>query len=976
MTASTRARILGGALAITTAILGGQALTAPAVAAPDGSGLVITEVYGGGGNSGASYRRDFIELYNPTDVAIDVSGYSVAYFSAGGGKGGQHALTGAVPAHSHYLIEESAGSGGTVDLPQPDASGSLALSATAGRVVLLDTTASISSLPAGNVVGTPGFVDFVGFGSAASFEGSGPTPGTANATSVARSEAVDTDDNAADFLVGAPGPQNAASDAGEDGGDPGEGGDGGDPGDPADGGDDGDGTSPELTPIAAIQGTNTDTSPLAGQTVTTEGVVTAVYATGGFNGFFLQTGGSGGTPAQDATPGASDAIFVYGSGPAAQVEIGDSVRVTGAVSEYQGETELSNVTVTELPTPLPAVLPAVIPWSELDTDAEKEAHEGELIAPQGAFTVSDNYDTNYYGSFTLAAGETPLRQPTDAAPADSAAAHAVAADNAARAITLDDGASTNFNSNANKSIPLPWLTPERSVTVGASVTFIAPVILDYRFSLWNLQPVSPVTGDGREVATFSDLRSGNASGPQEVGGDVRLATFNVENFFPLTGEAYVAKGLGTCTYYTDRDGDRIAVNTCTGTDGSAGPRGAATDESYQRQLAKIVTGITRLGASIVSLEEIENSVKFGEDRDAALAALVEALNAAEGSEAWAYVPSPGAGELPALDEQDVIRTAFIYRPADISPVGASVVLKDLSQEGEPFSIAREPLAQAFKKAGAQDADAFLVVANHWKSKGSGTPLYPGDEADTSSPAADQGAFNATRIEEAKAVRDWADEIAGDRGTDRILLVGDFNAYTQEDPLQVLYQAGYTDLGSALDPGEHTYSFDGLAGSLDHVLANAAALELVTGADIWQINAQEPIAYSYSRYDYNATLLFDATDPFAASDHDPEIVGLTLPDSTPSAPAWDASKVYNAGDEVVYRGSTWLASWWTRGQEPGDPYGPWQELASAADGTILWTPSRIFTGGEVVQYRGERYQAKWWTRNQEPGDPYGPWAPKG
>ena len=100
--------------------------------------------------------------------------------------------------------------------------------------------------------------------------------------------------------------------------------------------------------IAAIQGTNTDTSPLAGQPVTTEGVVTAVYTTGGFNGFFVETGGAGGTEAEDATPGASDAVFVFGSISAAQVAVGDSVRVSGTVAEFQGQTEITSPSVTKL----------------------------------------------------------------------------------------------------------------------------------------------------------------------------------------------------------------------------------------------------------------------------------------------------------------------------------------------------------------------------------------------------------------------------------------------------------------------------------------------------------------------------------------------------------------------------------------------------------------------------------------------------
>jgi len=625
----------------------------------------------------------------------------------------------------------------------------------------------------------------------------------------------------------------------------------------------------------------------------------------------VETGGP------DLTPGASDGVFVFGSAAAGPVAVGDSVRVTGSVVEFQGLTEISSPTVAKLADPLPAVAARSLPWSALDTDAEKEAHEGELIAPPGTFTVSDNYDTNYYGSFTLAAGDKPLRQPTDAGRAGSAEAQAVVADNAARMITLDDGSSVNYSSAANSGKPLPWLTPDNPASVGSKVSFHQPVVLDYRFSLWNFQPLAQVTDDGSAVATFSDTRSGNER-PAALSG-TKLATFNVENYFPMTGAEYVAKGLGTCTYYNDRAGNHITVNSCSGPGNSPGPRGAADAASFARQQAKIVTGINRLGASVVSLEEIENSAWFGEPRDSALAGLVDALNAAAGSTVWAYAPSPSADQLPPLAQQDVIRTAFIYKPAEVSLVGPQTVLTTESDDGEPFSIAREPDAQGFKKAGADDLDAFLVVANHWKSKGSGTPLYDGDAEDTSSPANNQGAFNATRVREAQAVVAFANQVAAGLGTTKVFLVGDFNAYTHEDPIEVLYAAGYTDLGSAYDPAEQTYSFNGLQGSLDHVLASPTAKAMVTGADVWQINAQEAVAYAYSRYNYNATLLFNGGDPFEASDHDPVIAGLNLP----STPTWKAGKIYRAGDVVAYQGKKYVALRWNRNRAPGKPFGPWK-----------------------------------------------------
>jgi sialidase-1 len=92
-----------------------------------------------------------------------------------------------------------------------------------------------------------------------------------------------------------------------------------------------------------------------------------------------------------------------------------------------------------------------------------------------------------------------------------------------------------------------------------------------------------------------------------------------------------------------------------------------------------------------------------------------------------------------------------------------------------------------------------------------------------------------------------------------------------------------------------------------------------------------------------------------------------------APVWNAKAVYTAGDKVAYGGSIWEAAWWTQNQRPGDPYGPWEEIATTADGTALWTASRIFLAGDKAVYHGVTYTAKWWTRDQAPGDPYGPWA---
>jgi predicted extracellular nuclease len=136
----------------------------------------------------------------------------------------------------------------------------------------------------------------------------------------------------------------------------------------------------------------------------------------------------------------------------------------------------------------------------------------------------------------------------------------------------------------------------------------------------------------------------------------------------------------------------------------------------------------------------------------------------------------------------------------------------------------------------------------------------------------QGNANPDRIRQADELARFAERAQATYRTDKVFLSGDFNSYTQEDPLQHLYDAGYVDLGSREAPGESTYLFDGLVGSLDHVLANPAALATVTGAHVWNINSVESVALEYSRYNYNATNFY--TDaPWRASDHDPLLVGI-------------------------------------------------------------------------------------------------------
>ena len=519
-----------------------------------------------------------------------------------------------------------------------------------------------------------------------------------------------------------------------------------------------------------------------------------------------------------------------------------------------------------------------------DLAAAQEAHEGELWDVSDAVTVTDAYDGSAFGGDawgTTASGsmfgevglaansDQPLVAPTEVVDAQDAPGIAgLTAYNKAHQLVLDDASSItywNTTGTGRDDLPFPYFTKTNPVRVGESVTFNDPMIYSDGFGTRRLIPLQQVTDDGTSAGV--DFSNNRPAGPADVGGDIKLATFNVLNFFPVSAAEYVALNPATnaCTAFLDREDNPIAVNSCT----PNGPRGAWDDTNLRRQRIKIVHAINAVDADVVSLEELENSVQFGRNRDDAISKLVAALNADAGSTRWAYVPSPAAADLPPLAEQDVIRTGFIYNPHTILPVGASKVLVGASA----FNNAREPLAQAFKIRGTGDASTFGVIVNHFKSKGSGTPDPDG-----------QGNSNVDRVAQANALLTFADQFKADRGITKEYLTGDFNAYSEEDPVQEI-EKGSDDTANTADDwtaledtvdGTESYSFSGLSGSLDHIFVNDAAEPDVTGVDVLDINASEFVYNLYSRYNYDVTNFYDRTTFYGASDHNPEVIGITSP----------------------------------------------------------------------------------------------------
>ena len=619
------------------------------------------------------------------------------------------------------------------------------------------------------------------------------------------------------------------------------------------------------TPIPDIQAVGEgDDSAMVGATVTTVGVVTAAYPANEsglgatIDGYTIQTPGSGGAWEPGRTR--SDGLFVYAGKKGEIPAPGTCVRVTGTVGEFPATSakgnpqSLTQMAVTSVSVVQGCQEPTPIPATRVPTSDEVEALESMLLAPQGTWTITDNYQTNQYGTLSLTPGESPLRSATDVV-APGQAARDYEAANAARAIALDDGTNTNLLKGAATEVAYAYLANGSPARVGYHVSFTKPVVLEPRHGSLVFQPTSMVAGHpDRSPVTIT----GERPSPPTVGGDTRVATFNVLNYFSDLGV-----DESGCSGYPDRTGAFVTAKKCK-------VRGAFSREAFANQEAKIVSAINALGADVVALEEIENpvAVGVGTDRDATLARLVEALNKATGDGTWAYVPSP-----PSVPQgEDVIRIAFIYKPANIAPVGPSLIHDDPAFTG----LARQPLAQEFARVTGQRAApaTFVVIGNHFKSKGSvpeGAPPGNVDNGDG------QGNANAIRVAQATSLASFAARFA-DKPT---LLVGDFNSYSQEDPIKALEASGWARVSGA---GEASYVYAGRSGSLDHVFSNAAAKPLLSGVTSWAVNAQESIAFEYSRAGMNAHLTIEADNPYRSSDHNPEIIGLTLLRADDTAPS--------------------------------------------------------------------------------------------
>lgn len=632
-----------------------------------------------------------------------------------------------------------------------------------------------------------------------------------------------------------------------------------------------------------------------GQTVTTEGWVTAAYRSGGLNGFTIQSAGTGG--ACDLT-GQSDAIFVYtnhSDNIAPTPEIGQYVTVTGKLTTYSGmrqidispaKTAKERYTVVEDTSGLKEATPISCAWPA--TDAERTAIQSMLYLPtsEAGFAVTNNYDANTFGSLTISTVGEPLWQPSDVT-SDQAQRDQIAASNKANSFVLDDGATTRFaggSATNNKLVP-PYVSATGEFAVGAEITFDDPVVVEYRNNKWTLNPTSPITTTATEVTGKLPVTGTwqAPSAPGALGGDLVVGGFNLENYFPtnLGANWSAAFPEAGCTSYNDNQGNPVAVNRCSDVTKNgvtvSNPRGAWTQQMLDYQTDTLVTAINELDAAALGVMELENSYKlsFGDASKAGDSAkyLVDALNKAAGSDKWDFVEPVPANQEP-IAQQDVMYPGIIYQPAKVTAVeGGQLTLNDQSAEGQAFGNARAPFGQLFVPTGG--GEPFFLVANHFKSKsGSGD----GDNADVG-----EGGWNGDRTRQAQELADWVNgdakaELKEATGyeVDSSVLVGDFNSYTFEKPMLALYEAGFSNVNIVGgEPENASYNYSGLNGSLDHVIVSNGAKDRITGHAIWNVNATQQIGLHYSRFDYTGGEFVQKAlgTPLRGSDHDPAVVGM-------------------------------------------------------------------------------------------------------
>ncbi|MGW2552606.1 lamin tail domain-containing protein [Streptomyces sp. NPDC001635] len=774
------------------------ALPFTAQAAPS-SDAAISEVYGGGGNSGASYTNDFIELGNGATAPFDLSGWSVQYLPGSPSATSKWQVTplaGAIPAGGTYLVQEAKGSAGDTPLPSPDAAGTISMSATTGSVALVHSTTALTCLTAADCAADGTIKDLVGFGTAVVREGT-PATGAGNTTSVSRNATyTDTDDNSVDLTGSAPNPRNST---------------GGGAGDPSPT------PTPSTTPVPGdfrihdIQGTSR-ISPQNGKSVAdVPGVVTGVRSTGS-KGYWIQD------PEPDGNAATSEGIFVYTGSATPLVKIGDSVLVSGKVSEYYpGGKSSGTQSVTELTGPTAVTLSSgnALP----DAQVIDSATLPDAYAPQaqGASIESLELNPGTYALDWLEAHEGMRVQIGDS-----------------RVV----GATNTYGET--------WITtkPDQNPTPRGGT-----IVNGYDNPNSGRLLVTSLTGDQLE-ANVGDTLSGTTAGPvdyADFGGyniqATTLGTVEQGGLKPDVAKKGKSNELSVATYN---------VENLDPTD---------PQSKFDRLAEGVVTNLA--APDIVSLEEIQDNNGPKDDgtvaADKTVTQFIDAIKAA-GGPAYDWRAIDPVNDSDGGEPGGNIRNVFLFNPERVTfvdrPGGGSTTSVEAVADGkkgvrlsvspgridptsDAWTSSRKPLVGEFRFRGKQ----VFVVGNHFNSKGGDQPVHGAFQPPTLS-------SETQRLAQAKEVNTFVSGVLAKDRKAQVVVLGDLNDYQFSKPLATLTAGGVLkDLINTLPVNErYSYVYDGNSQTLDHILVSPAIKKLQY--QVVHINAE----------------FSDQT-----SDHDPQVV---------------------------------------------------------------------------------------------------------
>ncbi|WP_223838349.1 endonuclease/exonuclease/phosphatase family protein [Saccharopolyspora pogona] len=764
---------------MTVAAVGGlTVLVTPAAAAPS-TGPVIAEVYGGGGNSGAHLTQDFIELATVGSTAADLTGMSVQYLPASptaSTRWQATALSGSVEPGARYLVGEAKGGSGTVELPAPEAAGSINMAAASGTVALVEGTTPLTCLTADDCAADSRIVDLVGYGSAVVRE-TGPAPAGSNTTSVDRPGLVDTDDNAADFAAGSPTPENSK----------GEG-----PGGPGGGVTD--------ARIHDVQGI-TRTSPMAGKVVRFPGIVTATRTFGSARGFWLQD------PEPDNDPRTSEGIFVVTGSVTTDVAVGDAVTVTGAVAEYRPSfgspttTELTSATWTtasrgnELPDAV-AITENTVPdqyipepggsIESLPLEPSKyaldfwAAHEGELISIVDARAVGG---TTAYNELYVTTK--PNEHPT------------------ARGGSVYLGYDATNSGIVKVQSLIPFSEqPFPQANVGDVLTGITSGPVEYsQFGGYTVQ--ASILGELKDNGLVREVTR-----PQK-GGELAVATYNVENLSAVDEQAKF-DGLASGIVKHLSSPDIVTLEEIQDNNGPAGANDGVV--AADQTLKRFVDAIVAAGGPRYEWRQIDPQDMTDGGQPGGNIRVGFLFNPKRVS----FVDRPGGDATTAVDvvTNEKSKPHLSVSPGRVDPGNAA------------WQNSRKPLVGEFVFQGK----AVFVVANHFASKGGDQSVHGINQPPNRS-------SEVQRVKQAEVLRAFIDKLLAADPKANVVVAGDLNDYQFSPTLQTLTQGGaLTALINTLPENErYSYVFEGRSQALDHMLVSRTPRQV--DYDVVHINSE-------------------------------------------------------------------------------------------------------------------------------------------